>query len=133
MPVFLIWPTRFEAEELAAERIGNVRMRFKAEVVKSSPGRGEADVHINLLNCIFRDADPAAPDLYIYADTCPGDLEELSDELSLILGNILITEGLSVGRGSEVWLRFLAGSWRHVRDEIVVDHVNHTPGARYAP
>lgn len=125
MPVVTIQPKNKETEEHLAARMDEIRREVKKAICDVS-GFPPNDVLVSLANCTMRDADPAAVNFILFADTCTHwELENRADELRDKIAKTLADLGLTGGSGAEVWLRFLPGSWCWVKNRNIEDSVSH--------
>lgn len=137
MPVVKISPKDEQTEDMLADIMAALRPELK-EVICRIAETTESDVIIDLMKCAIRDADPVAVPFVLYADTCPNEkLEPRADEMRNEIAKVLAFHGLSVGTGTEVWFRFLAGSWGLIKDGVIRDEdaVSHpwTPPGSLEP
>ena len=125
MPIVNIVPKSKKVEDALAEKMPELRERVKGAICKIS-GFPYGDVIVSLCFCPYRNVDPAAADLVLYADICPHDqLEVESNVLCSTVAFILAELGFSSGRGAEVWNRYLPGPWCLVINGEIVDSVSH--------
>jgi hypothetical protein len=125
MPIINLVPTTYEVEFRLNDLIGTVRDRLKSVICLISD-YPIIDVLVNLLYCPYRNADPNSADLIVYAETCPDEkLEARADELRDAVARVLNELGFTTGQGTEVWPRFIPGSWCLIKNDTIVDSVSH--------
>ncbi len=125
MPIVNICPKSKSVENVLDDSMSKIRERLKGTICRIS-GFPKGDVLVNLLACPFRDVDPDSADIVLFIDTCPHEeLEAKSDELCRDIADDLTQLGFTVGRGTEIWARFLPGPWYLVKYGKIVESVPH--------
>lgn len=125
MPLIGIHPKTEQLENWAGSKIEEVRERIKTCVHLIS-GFPTTDVIVSLHKCDVRNSDPDGADFTIYIDTNPNEeLEKNADALRNAIAAVIINAGFATKRDVEVWPRFLPGSWCLIRDNKIVDTVDH--------